>query len=310
MTYWTRLLAAALIAAPSAAAAHRTADLPGSSLGGTLKVEQFLKMELFGGVYTEELALAYQERAAFEAGFFGLGDYNWRDAVAFSEKGRLALSGVAVEPWEPALFPYIEDEALPALTLARSATLRRASFFSGSHPRACARMVAFYDHWLEQTRETPHFVTEPGTMFAEWVTAFKECGSPTPIFGYPVGAARPTDFESHLDRRGADACDAPVDQLTFATGLAELLGEEEADGVLELVDAMIVVEGHASTTASAAYNRSLGERRARYVVGLLIDAGVSRERIEAVGLGEGQLLIETADGVENYCNRRTHVSTR
>ncbi len=305
MTLFTRLLASVAIVAPTAAAAHETFDLPESSLGGTFVIESWLKTSLSGGSYTEELALAYQERAEFEADV----DHNWYDATAFAEKSMAADAGQRVEPWNPAIFPYIDGDALNELEIGYRATLRRANAFGDAYPRACAQMVAFYDHWLEETREDPHYITDPGVMFAEWVKNFKACGFPNAIFGYPVDAKAPSDNQAIIDQRGADQCGAAVEQRTYAVRLAEILGEEAADGVLELVNAIVVVEGHTSTTASRSYNQALSERRARWIRRLLLDNGVPADRIRDAGFGEENLLVVTADQVEHFCNRRTVIDT-
>ena len=311
----TKLLACVAIGAPSfamapIAMAHGTFDLPESSLGGTFAIERFLRMDLPGGSYTDELAVAYQQRSAYEAGY-GVkgGDHNWYDATAFFEKGAAALGGARVEPWNPELFPYIDGDALPALQIGYVATIRRAEAFGDASPQACAQMVAFYDHWLEETREDPHYITDPGVMFAEWVDHFKACG-PNPIFGYPVDSNHPTDNQAAIDMRGAEECGAAVEQRTYAERIASILGQEEAEGVLDLVNAVVVVEGHASTTASRHYNQALSERRAAWIAALLRSNGVSESRIRAAGFGEDNLLIVTADQVEHFCNRRSTISTQ
>ena len=68
------------------------------------------------------------------------------------------------------------------------------------------------------------------------------------------------------------------------------------------------IEGHTDTVGDDAMNRDLSQRRAEAVRAYLMGRyGVAPERLEAVGLGESQLLIPTPDNRPEARNRRVQV---
>lgn len=68
--------------------------------------------------------------------------------------------------------------------------------------------------------------------------------------------------------------------------------------------------GHTDTVGSAAYNLDLSRRRAGNVKDELVKFGVPSAIIDTDGRGETDLLIPTADGVEEQLNRRVEVGIR
>jgi outer membrane protein OmpA-like peptidoglycan-associated protein len=68
------------------------------------------------------------------------------------------------------------------------------------------------------------------------------------------------------------------------------------------------VEGHTDTVGDDAMNQALSERRAAAVVQYLVSRfGIPAERLQAVGLGESQPLVQTGDQVNEPRNRRVQV---
>jgi outer membrane protein OmpA-like peptidoglycan-associated protein len=72
----------------------------------------------------------------------------------------------------------------------------------------------------------------------------------------------------------------------------------------------VFVIGHTDSTGSAAYNQDLSERRARAVAGVLIDAGVAAQRIQAVGRGEDQPVATNLTPEGRAQNRRVEIVIR
>lgn len=98
--------------------------------------------------------------------------------------------------------------------------------------------------------------------------------------------------------------------ITFAFDSAALSQQaravlrQQAQWINRFPEVRFSVYGHTDLVGSAAYNQSLGLRRARATVGYLVNQGVDRNRLEAlVSLGETQPLVAT-DGREQR-NRRT-----
>jgi outer membrane protein OmpA-like peptidoglycan-associated protein len=68
------------------------------------------------------------------------------------------------------------------------------------------------------------------------------------------------------------------------------------------------IEGHTDTVGSRPLNQSLSERRAQSVRDVLIQRhGIAPARLEAIGLGEQQLLVPTADEMAESRNRRVQI---
>lgn len=304
MTKMIRVAAVAVLATTSIASANNSTLMPGQSFADTFTIQSWLDTELPGGSYVDELAIAYQERADYEAAYSSKGDTNWYDATAFAAKSREAAAGVEVMPWDPSVLG-VDD---PTVRLAYEATVARSQQYRDVAPAACAQLVALYDHFLEQYDEAdmsaglpPHSVTAPEDVLTAWVGAYKACYEPTSIYGFRV---------DHCENTDGFIPDEPAgygDERSKAEALAADLGDDEASGLLTLIDAVVLVEGHASTTASRQYNRRLSECRAGFIRDLLIVAGVDEERIDTIGLGELKLEVPTRDGVEEYRNRRVVV---
>ena len=93
--------------------------------------------------------------------------------------------------------------------------------------------------------------------------------------------------------------------VLYAFNEAELLVNNEVNGTdsLEyLLDIMqrnetyvIQLESHTDSRGKDAYNKELSQRRAQTCVDYLIGAGIDRERLIAVGRGEGMLLVADAE---------------
>jgi hypothetical protein len=99
----------------------------------------------------------------------------------------------------------------------------------------------------------------------------------------------------------------------FPTGVATLspdavrVVDEAAAEYQRTGIAQVVVTGHTDTVGSAAHNLALSERRAAMVADELIRRGVPATDIVTVGRGEEDLLVPTADGVNEPRNRRVEI---
>jgi len=70
---------------------------------------------------------------------------------------------------------------------------------------------------------------------------------------------------------------------------------------------VIHVVGHTDSVGSDAFNQSLSERRAASVASYLVNRGVPAQRIRQEGRGERELLVRTADNVDEARNRRVDI---
>jgi OOP family OmpA-OmpF porin len=72
----------------------------------------------------------------------------------------------------------------------------------------------------------------------------------------------------------------------------------------------IVVTGHTDTMGTLDYNDGLSLARAKSVVKLFTDRGLSASSVIAVGRGERELLVQTKDNVPEPRNRRVVITVR
>ena len=104
--------------------------------------------------------------------------------------------------------------------------------------------------------------------------------------------------------------------LHFITGTDELTPESKAElqNVLAalkdrpLPDVLVI--GHTDTVGDAAVNDRLSAQRAETVKGFLVDIGIPAARITTAGRGERELLVRTADEVDEPRNRRVEINVR
>lgn len=101
--------------------------------------------------------------------------------------------------------------------------------------------------------------------------------------------------------------------VSFDSGKADIRPEAHATyskiaSILKDYDKTIIhVVGHTDTVASDSYNQTLSERRASAVGNLLMNEGVPSGRLQLHGRGERELLVRTADNVNEPRNRRVDI---
>ena len=104
--------------------------------------------------------------------------------------------------------------------------------------------------------------------------------------------------------------------LNFMPGGTELTSESQAQLPKILEDATnrsgadLVVTGHTDSTGALLANDALSLKRASVVAQLLVGQGAAASRVEAVGRGKRELLVPTADEVDEPQNRRVEIVVR
>ena len=104
--------------------------------------------------------------------------------------------------------------------------------------------------------------------------------------------------------------------LYFVTAKDELTPESTADLEKILADMKtrpvpdIVVTGHTDTVGSPESNDKLSMQRAERVKGFLTGIGIPADRIVVTARGERELLVPTADNVDEPRNRRVEINVR
>jgi outer membrane protein OmpA-like peptidoglycan-associated protein len=104
--------------------------------------------------------------------------------------------------------------------------------------------------------------------------------------------------------------------LYFVTGTDELTDSSKGElpkvlaAMRERPQPDVIVTGHTDTVGDVGANDRLSAQRAERVKSSLVEIGIAAERIRTAGRGERELLIPTADNVEEPRNRRVEISVR
>ncbi len=81
--------------------------------------------------------------------------------------------------------------------------------------------------------------------------------------------------------------------------------EEVANFLTEYPNTNATIEGHTDDRGSASYNQAISEKRAQAIVDVLVDSfGISTDRLNAVGYGEEQPLLNNDTEANRSINRR------
>ncbi len=118
----------------------------------------------------------------------------------------------------------------------------------------------------------------------------------SPAYAQESGQIEPGRFLVYFD----------TDQATLGPGATQVV-TEAAQAYQQTGAAQIEVIGHTDTTGSAEYNLELSQRRAERVADELIRQGIPATDIATIGRGEEDLLVPTADGVNEPANRRVEI---
>ncbi|HEY4254648.1 MAG TPA: OmpA family protein [Roseomonas sp.] len=155
---------------------------------------------------------------------------------------------------------------------------------------------------------------------------------PAPIYSAPAASAAPARRQGSAaavagpgapvvrpaarETTAAEGQAAANITVTFPSGSAVLTSEAERElaplgralASAQLQAFRFRIEGHTDTVGSAELNQVLSERRAASVRDFLVrHYGVNPARLEAVGLGQTQLLVPTPDNTPQPRNRRVQV---
>ena len=134
--------------------------------------------------------------------------------------------------------------------------------------------------------------------------------------GPSTSRARPAADEAAARTTAPEGTAAAALALPFPSGSATLTPDAEkilealgrALNSSELSRYRFRIEGHTDTAGEAPANLVLSERRAATVRDHLVNRhGVAASRLEASGLGETQLLVQTPDATSEPRNRRVQI---
>ncbi len=246
-----------------------------------------------GTAFDNALARDYLAMAKSEAVY-----PDYKDTETFARRSLAAAQGKPTLPDEPRLrqtwLPSSQmgdlDQGRQRLVAALDRNNRTA------RPEVAARAQVLYDCWLEQQAEN----IQPDDIKAcrdGFMTALAEIEKPIPVAPPPPPkAAAPERFLVFFD----------WDRATI-TAEARRVIANAAEAYKASGKATIVATGYTDLSGSAAYNQKLSVRRADAVKAELVRLGVPATSITAIGRGESNPLVPTADGVREPQNRRVEI---
>lgn len=149
-------------------------------------------------------------------------------------------------------------------------------------------------------------------------TVVNELNSSTSLSGKPRTRSIDPDKLSARQRRLIEGLpDAPVFRtLLFFEGTTRITPDSRTaldflkDEVRRRPGADVQVIGYTDTVGSLEDNDELSQRRAEEILKVLVEEGIQINMLSAVGRGERELLVKTADNVEEPRNRRVEVRVR
>jgi OOP family OmpA-OmpF porin len=245
-----------------------------------------------GTAFDNALARDYLAMAKSEATY-----PNYKDTETFARRSIAAAQGKPTLPDEPRLRePFVPDLALGDLTQGRQrlvAALDRNN--RTARPEVAARAQVLYDCWLEQQAEN----IQPDHIKAcrdGFMTALAEIEKPIAVPPPPPKAAAPDRYLVFFDWNKATL--TPEARRVIASA---------AEAYKSTGKATIVATGYTDLSGPAAYNQKLSVRRADAVKAELVRLGVPATSITAIGRGESNPLVPTADGVREPQNRRVEI---
>jgi outer membrane protein OmpA-like peptidoglycan-associated protein len=224
--------------------------------------------------------------------------------TAFNDKAALAQQGQ-----EPAPEAAPSDPAAQAM---RGRLIRAIAAGKNTVPEQAARAQADYDCWILDSNVASMASAAQAcrTALDGSLLALENAARPAPppvaSIAPPVAAApvapaaapppppAPADYTVYFD---FDSWTLTAEDLTVITNV---INTARAGG-----QAHITVVGHTDTSGPADYNQKLSVRRANVVVEALVDMGARRAAIQASGVGETDLAVQTPDNVKEAKNRRS-----
>ena len=238
-----------------------------------------------GNSYNAYLATEYRELALFEADQMA----DWRDAEYYAGKALAAHAGEDVAPTglgERTIPNFAADELAEGYKSLKAA---QKKYMKNSKNHALlAEAQAKFDCWMEQQEENiqPEHIAECKVDF------YKAMEALTGKKMIVVEAMYRVFFDFNGSTLDAED-DAVVAEIVKAA-------KDKPEMTIHLT-------GNTDTVGGASYNRALSAKRAMAVQEALIAAGIDAKRVKMLAKGEANLLVRTADGVQEAKNRRVDV---
>lgn len=265
--------------------------------GSVYQLEQLNKTTATGSPFTQALANNYRVFAQDEKD-----EYDWFGQKIFATKGLIAASGKAPPPEELGEWKVSDPVAANDLKMARNRLMHMLSSNAPSqYPVWSAAAQTNFDCWLHEQYEGWEF-DKIAVCRGDFMKAMSQIDAPA-----KVAQAQPAPAPAKVTPPSAPYL------VFFDFDKTDLLPEARqiiANAAKAIADGKVVkirVLGFTDTSGSNEYNNKLSMRRGDAVKQELARDGVSLNSISVDGRGEGDLLMQTPDGVREPQNRRASI---
>ncbi|MDX2095772.1 MAG: OmpA family protein [Alphaproteobacteria bacterium] len=259
----------------------------------TASLEELRGKTPVGDDYSQALAAGYREFAEERTA-----RYDWSMATYFADKGLVAAAGRDLAPEEPDLWE-IPPAALGEFIEARPKLLAAVAVNRSTQPEMAAAAMVGYDRWLHLAYAN----SDAGAIAAQRDAFFAIL---TKLSEAQVASAAEVPTTTIPAESTSTVLYFPFDSDRLGdTALAAL--EALVRYVRAAGDVEISINGHADRAGSEQYNLDLSQRRARFVLAALKDAGIATGRMKYFAFGESDPAVPTADGVAEAKNRRVEI---
>ncbi len=249
-----------------------------------------------------------EETAVFVSNPFGLfGDDGTSSSSndllvqAFTSKAELAAQGE-----EPAPEPAPAD---PGAQSIHDRLVRAVAAGKDRFADQAARAQADYDCWILDSSVASMAAAAAackGSLDRSLIALENSARPAPPPTSFPVAPIAPPPPVA-----AAPMAPPPAENTVYFDFNSWTLTAENLTVITNVINtartggqSRITVVGHTDTSGAPDYNQRLSVRRANVVVEALIDMGARRAAIEASGVGENDLAVQTPDGTKEAKNRR------
>ena len=242
-----------------------------------------------GDAYAAALATEYKDLSEEK-----LISYDWWTSKYFADKGLLAAHGREVGPEDPAQWKLPADKHAEFLE-ARVRLVDAVAANRLTNPAGAAKATVAYDRWVElQDRNWDGVrIQQAHDDFFRQLEALERQGT--------TAASNTQAVES-------------TSAILYFPFDSEALTDSAKAAIGELVDyvrlagpTMVTINGHADRVGSEEYNMALSERRARFVMRALEQAGLPRDALQYFAFGETDPKVPTPDHTPEPQNRRVEI---
>lgn len=259
---------------------------------------------------------------------------DYKSSAFFAEKGLKAAFGDKVGPESPDTWQFESKESSLGLAFARERLLKSLNNpHIGKEGALAAETVLSYDCWLDQESskrdiellrvcqqeyfEQTASLTDALMLHEKRALEEKAAIEAQELAAKEAEKAKEVENTEPVDTAPQSYEPVPIESTSTIIyfpfdsdrpgEVASQLLDELIRYILNAKNVHVLIHGHADRAGTDAYNMALSERRAAYVRGRMVEAGVEDKNIEHYGFGETDPKVPTADGVREPYNRRVEI---